>query len=328
MARTTANLIADVRARVAAPASASDGLVSDAELLELANEELRGEVANLIIAMRSQYWVRTYDVAITSGVASYRIPDRALGQTLHDVTIVEGPIASPTREYNAVFVPTSERYVWTGAQWAPGRSPFAFALEGGNLVLIPVPNGQGSYTLRMRYYARPSTLVETSAAAAIVAANSTTQVELATEPPTALQVSGALVDIVRGDGMFGATFEDRVVSAFVSPDMDIDASTPIVLADVATAVTGGRTDWLCEAGTTVYPPLPDAVYPYLVAITARAYAEAVGDQRAISVAAQLAERKREAAMGQMTPRVDGEAQRVIPRFTALRAGRGRNGWAR
>jgi hypothetical protein len=317
-ARTTDDLVSDVRARVAAPASAYDGVVPDSALLELANEELRGEVASLIMSTRSQYWVRTYEVSITIGLAEYRLPDRALGQTLHDVTILD---ANGQREYNAVFVPTSERYRWTGAQWAPGRSPFAFALENGKLVLIPVPSGSGSYTLRMRYYERPSQLVATSSAAAIVEATSTTQIELAADPPADLQANGSLADIVRGDGMFEATFRDRIIDTYGAPTLDVDASTPVVVADIATATPGGRTDYVCLAGQSVYPPVPETVYPYLVAVTARAYAEAVGDARGMQIADMMATRKREAALGQMLPRVDGEPGRVIVRNTVLRGGR-------
>lgn len=318
-ARTTTDLVADVRARVSAPDSASDGIVQDADLVDLLDEELRGELAGIVISTRSQYWLTSYSIALTAGVASYRLPDRALAQTLHDVTLSD----SSGREWNVSQANPGEVHRWSGSGRGPdGPASRAFTLRDGSLVMLPTPASAG-LTLKMSYYRRPSRLVLASAASAIDYADTTTRLYLASAPPAALQVLGALTDIVRGDGMFEPLFEDVAVEAYNGPDIDL--VTPIVVADIATAVTGGRTDYFCEAGTTVYPPIPMELYPLLVSLGCRAYAEAVGDMRALQVAGVMVDRRRKTALSIMMPRVDAETPRSVSHGTLLRSG-GRGAW--
>lgn len=320
-ARTTTDLVADIRVRTAAPAT--DGLVSDAELLQLADEEMRTELAQILISARSEYWLAVETQTIVSGTAAYRIPDRALGQGLRDVTVYD----ENDNEWNLVQIPADRRYLYT--QPTSNGSPAAFTLDNGKVVLLPTPSTSG-YTLRLRYYARPPRLDLLTNCAAILSASSTTSVTLSGTIPTwVTQISDAdaYVDIVRGDGMRDAILADGIATDYDTPTLTLDATTPIVVADIASTAspTGGRVDYLCHAGFTCYPPIPDELQPVLVALGCRAYAEAIGDQAAMQAADAMYRRKAAAARSVLIPRVDGEDLRIVPLGTPLRNGRRRLG---
>jgi hypothetical protein len=322
-ARTTATLLTDVRARVAAPAA--NGLLSDAELLALADQEMRTELAALLIGARSEYWLADYTTPIVSGVSRYAMPPRALGMALRDVTVVD----TAGREYNVSQVPADQRYLWSRGQTWAGNGPVVFTLETDAITLLPTPTAElAGWTLRMRYYVRPSELTLLANASWIDDIISPTELQPSEQdPPGNLTVDG-FIDIVPGVGMHVPTLTDLRLddwSVFV-----VTLSVALTSAEQALIYASGnrvgeRLDYICEAGKTVYPQLPESMWPLLVALTCRAYCEAIGDMRGMEAAAAMYERKKSAALGIMTPRVDGEVMRPVPMHTPLRGGRSRRG---
>lgn len=322
-AKTTADFLTDVSARVARPTA--DGLQSSTELLSLADQELRTEIAEILISLRSAYWLTSSTVTVSAGTASYRIPDRALGSALATVTVYD---TAGGYEFDLTQYSTEDRYLYnTTSSWPRGSAPFDYVLENGSVVLLPTPTASG-YTMRMRYYARPPQLVATTAATAINKPASTTSLELAGTPPTTISAAGSLIDIVRGDGMHESMYTDLISGGYSAPNLALNASTPIVTADISASSTvpNSRTDYVCVRGQTVYPPLPEALYPCFVALTCAAYAEAIGDMRALEAARAIFERKKTSALALLSPRVDGQAPRPVPRTSVLRGGGIRGGW--
>lgn len=318
-ARTTTDLVADIRVRTAAPAT--DGLVDDTELLQLADEEMRTELAQILISARSEYWLAVETQTIVSGTASYRIPDRALGQGLRDVTVYD----ELNNEWNLVQVSADRRYLYTTP--SSSGAPAAFTLDNGKVVLLPTPSTSG-YTLRLRYYARPPRLDLLANCAAILNAKDSLSFYVTGTIPswvTAIATTPAYVDIVRGDGMRDAIIADAVATHFATDIVTLSAAYDVDdIADTASP-TGGRVDYLCRAGFTCYPPIPDELQPVLVALGCRAYAEAIGDQAAMQAADAMYRRKAAAARSVLIPRVDGEDLRIVPLGTPLRNGRRRLG---
>jgi len=322
-ARTTTDLVSDVRARVAAPAA--NGLVSDLDLLQLLDEEMRTEVAEMLIGVRSEYWLADYTTPIVVGQSAYRIPDRALGMALRDVTI----IAPGGRERSASQIPADQRPLWSaGRAWA---GVTCFTLENGSVVLLPEP-AEAGHTLRLRYYASPSRLVRVADCAGITDAPTSSTLTLSS-PGASITTTGSLVDVVRGGGMCEVIAADLEVTGWTSGTSTLAFAPPLSaaqLADISTptasTAAGGRMDYACIAGTTCLPPIPESVWPALVALGARAYCEAIGDARGLAVAGAIYERKRASALGILQPRVDGEVRRPTALYTPLRGGRRRGGW--
>lgn len=327
-ARTTTDLLADVRARVAAP-TAND-LISSTELLALADQEMRTELAEIIISMRSEYWLADYTVSISSGTASYRMPDRALGMSLRDVTVYD----ANGREYNCSQIPADQRYLWTRGQTWTATGPFVFTLDNDEITLLPTPAASSAgYTLRARYYKRPSELVAVASCLSFYFATDSTSITTIEQTPSDVFSANDYVDLVRGDGMHAAVETDRVIDSIddMTATVTFNSDTPIdadAFPSPSPLPVGKTTHYITPASYTCVPPVPDSMYPLLVALTSRAYCEAIGDMRGMEAAAAMYERKRRTALGIMQPRVDGEVQRITPIFSPLRGGRsgGGRGW--
>lgn len=318
-AKTTADLLTEASARVAR--ATADGLVDSDELLELADQEMRSEIASLLISVRSEYWCTSYSVAITPGLADYRVPDRSLGMGLRDVTIYD----ANGREVNLPQVDASRRYLLSAGNAGQCDPARAFCFENGVLTLLPTPAASG-YTLRLRYYATPPTLTALANGAAIksATANSLTFFEA---PTNADIMADGYLDAYRGAGMHEALTEsnlsivdgvDNVLLTTAIDDSQFQTHTGAV------PTVGARVDYATIAGTTVYPPVPEILWPCLVSVTARAYCEAIGDNRGMDAAAAIFEARKKRALDVLQPRVDGEVVQPIPIDTPLR-GRAR-GW--
>lgn len=320
--RNTADLLLNVSARVGRPAA--DGLLSDAELLDRIDEEYRSEFTAILVSMRSEYGLRTYTTSIASGTTQYRIPDRAVGMAIRDVLITD----ASGNEWNAVQVAEEDRYVYANSTYAPGLSPFAFTLEDGVVTLLPTPVSGQSYSLKLRYWGRLPQLIETTGAAAISSAPTTLTLTLVTSPtpPSAVTATGAIVDIVRGDGMHEAIYEDHTVKTWSTPTLTLNEAH--VVAEIATSTTQNeRVDYVCPRGQTVYPNVPEMLWPALVAVGCRVYCEAIKDQAGLEAAHAMFERHVTNARSVMQPRVDGEQLKPIGRYSPLR-GASRGSWWR
>lgn len=297
-------------------APATDSLVSDAELLALADGEMRTELAQVLIGAKSEYWLADATQAVTSGTATYRLPSRSLGMTLRKPTLYD----ASGNEWPLGSVSAEDRYAFTSGSVT--GIPHAFTLEDGSITLLPTP-GVSGLTLRFRYYASPSTLDLTSNCALITRATATTTIQTSSTPSAmAVADTDRYVDVIRGAGMFDRMYEDLAMTVFAANEATLSASTPIVVADITTALNhaGGQAEYLVRAGYTPLPPIPDVLWPVLVAATRRSYCEAVGDVRGMAAAENMFSRKRAAAVSLLTPRVDGQPPRVIPSATPLRGG--------
>lgn len=327
--KTTADLLADVRARVAAPAS--NGLLSSSEILALADQEMRTELGAMLIDARSEYWVTDYTTPVVEGQALYYLPNDGNGLGLRDVTVYD----PNGREYNVAQIPQDQRYIWTQGQTWATTAPFVFCLENRGIVLLPTPQQNTSgWTLRLRYYRQPSTLCLVTDAAFIYTVNgdgTTLTVEGAAPAAFSNANGNALIDVVSSAQMHPVIAEERFFTNWSGGGLITNINPPLTDAQRAqinsiSGRAGQRADYVCVSGTTVFAPIPDVLYPVLVGLTCRAYCEAIGDTRGMQVAASMVERKKELAMGQLVPRVDGEIRRPIPLHTPLRAGRTRRRW--
>ncbi len=326
-AKSTADVLTEVRARVTAPNT--NGLLSDDETIELADQEMRTELADLLISARSEYWLTSYTVSITSGLADYRIPDRSLLMGLRDVTIYD----STGREWNVPQVGADRRALFATGNAGSCDPARAFTLENGAVTLLPTPAASG-YTLRLRYYRTPSTLTAVGTASTgsnctlLRAPSATTLYATDVISNTALTTGDTLLDAVRGAGMYDLIFSENVLLSFASHTFTL--TTSFDTAEFAshlntTADSGKRIDYICVAGTTPLPPIPEALWPVLISATCRSYCEAVNDRGGMEAAQAVFERRKHAAAKLLQPRVDGEPVQAIPLDTPLRAGRAR-GW--
>lgn len=319
MPYTSDDLVTEVRRRSRLP-SATD--LSDAEILQYADQEMQTTIADVIRNASASFWLTTREVTLVSGTSSYAIPRRAIGAGVERVELEDA------NGIRSQVVAVSEEDTW---RWASGGrdhrwpSPYAFTLEGEALRLWPTPTESAAHTLRIRYQRQPSRLVAVAECCALDGATDTVTLSVtgATIPTWLTQISDGdrYIDIVRGDGVHDLIIADAIGDTFSDPTLTLSASTP--LDDAASIAldtpTGGRVDYVCQAGTTCYPQIPSTLWPLLVSKTTVAVLEALGDREGMAAAQATASQREAAARSVITPR-SREAPRFINRSSYLRRG--------
>lgn len=303
----TTALVEDVRQRGSLPAN--DLRFTGAKVLAAATLEAREGVAPMLSASRAEHLVYPYSVAVVSGTSTYRMPPRAVGGSLRNVSFLDSAnTAIRLRELS------QDEVELIGTSTNQG-TPFGYYTRNYSVVLVPVPNVSG--TLQMPYYARPNRLVElaedpTAAGATTItnAAYNTvtfTLVVTATDPPTNLQppLTAVAVDIVRSTPGFEtlvAATQPQVFAEETSPG-EWTYTISSVLSDPG--VVAG--DYLCLSGEAPVPQLPVELHGLLAARTARRLIKAVGDDRWQALEADVAELE-DMAKRWLAPRVAGQTQ--------------------
>lgn len=267
MSFTTDDLILQVRRRAMFPAR---GGLTDAEILGFINGERRTTMAEAIVGAAPSFWRTFADFTIVAGQNQYRIPERALMQGLEKLTIVD----QNGLEHPLVELDADQRWRFsTGQRDMYWPSQYAYIVDAEHVTVVPAPDSTvGGTTLRMYYHRQPSEMVMVAEAAKIHHAVDTTTVEvmeigedfILQTPPD----DDVYLDIVRGAGMFGPIYTDLLVDELSDPQLIFDASTPIVVSEIATFAYGKRVDYACLAQQTVYTEFPLDMWPCLVTASA------------------------------------------------------------
>lgn len=142
---TFAGLLASIRRRIMLPDS--DDSLDDDDLLAITNEEIQTFIAPLLVKVGGEYLVASKDVDIVAGTSRYSIPERAIGNKLRDLLILDG---DSYRSLNQLEPEDADQFAGTG-------SPEGFVIEDGTVVLFPTPDAAG--TLQFKYYKRPGRLL-------------------------------------------------------------------------------------------------------------------------------------------------------------------------
>lgn len=299
---TADQLLERVKARAQIPAS--EGRLSDAEILALAGDALLVSVGREVYDADDGRWIHTAeDAALTAGEARYRLPSRAWGSDLDGALLVD----SAGNAWPLDYVDRDDAWQWQRSTGCPA----AYTIEGDSLRLLPTP-GDTSVSLRVRYMRRPSRLV-TVAEAALIASVASGSVTVGTVPST--WGASETLDIIRGEH-HGTSIADDLAATIASTTITIAGGVPDLVA---------AGDYVCLAGESCVVQAPDVAIPYLADMVARDVCAALGDPEGMERCAVLAESRRR-DMAQGIARRSRTAPRVINRVSPLRAAGQRRGW--
>tara|TARA_R110002020_G_scaffold22446_1_gene75911 strand:+ start:867 stop:1799 length:933 start_codon:yes stop_codon:yes gene_type:complete len=301
------DLVSAVRMRCQLPTAANDGKFTDLNILELAYEELLTYVLPEVRKARGNYYVRSLDYAVASGVSDYSIPPRAQGASLRDVTYID----PNGNGWSIPEIPLedSDYYKSSGSTW--WSTAYVYTIEGNKVRLRPEPTREG--TLRLRYYERPGRLVPVSEA-----------MKVAGFGPNPNQVQGDVPLTWTNANIFdslsaGPTFDTfgmdataAVVTAGVGGSIDFTDPYPSELA------VG---DYIALATESPVVQLTVELQPVLTSATVVRVLEALGDLQGVGVAQAKMERQMGQAVAHIQPRNDGEQPRIINRRGPLRFSR-------
>lgn len=310
MAYTSDDLVSAVRMRCQLPSATNDGKFTDANILELAYEELLTNVLPEIRKARGNYYVKSVDYTVSAGVDSYKIPSRAQGASLRDVTFVN----SDGTGFSLPEIPLEDvdYYSTSGSTW--WSTAFCYCIENNNVLLRPQPTQEG--TLRLRYYDRPGRLVVNSAAMQItgIAPAGANTVLSGTVP--AAWINPATFDIISSSPTFDDVSEDITATAVT---IGVGGDVTFAASDVGSDIKVG--DWVSLATESAVVQLTVELQPVLISATCVRILEALGDLNSVQTAQALMMRQMQQAIAHIQPRNDGQQPRIINRRGPLRFSR-------
>lgn len=306
-ALTTDRLVDEVRDQACIPdvdgRLGSTEAAVDAAILRLASNVLRTHVADLLIGSRAQRWTQAAsDQAIASGTHLYAMPERALAAGVADVLITDG-----TSEWSAPEITLAQawRYRVDHGGW---DSPYAYCWRDDEIELLPHPTA-GGHSLRV-LYPRGLLRLVTVASCALVASTGATSITTDADVPSAWSSSETL-DVVRG-GPNGAPRGTDLAGTSIS------GTSITVSAGVPSTVAAG--DYVCLAGETCIPPVPDVAWPALVAGASLEVLRAIGDPAGVPDARERLAEAGLRAQKLLTPRSRGASRKIVARGYGTRRG--------
>ena len=304
----TEDLIASVKSRSLAPTSQKTW--TDNELTDILNEELFLNLVPDIYKTREDYFKTYTRVSLVSGQYYYRLPERALGDTLEDVVIIDNSGNRwPLNRYSSRDIPnTTVNY--------PNFS--GYCIEGTRIRLIPQTNMPGSF-LEFRYSMRISKLVPTTRVAQITGvsvggANTTFTVDT---DLTAILSASDECDFYTGESPFSVLYPDVVIGTITAttvivPNTSVDNEVGTVDVSV-----GDYVSLPSEANMAL---LPEEFDPIIAQLAAVYILEAFGRQEMLGGAYKKLEDLKRNAFTLMSNRVENTVKHIIPRGGFYRRG--------
>jgi hypothetical protein len=284
---STTGLCASIRRRASIPTTATTG-GANADLLALANEELRLGLVAEILRLREGYFKRDLDTTLT-GATSYRMPTRAIGGKLAGVYLLDsnGAVMGP---------PLAEIQDERQGDYSSTSGLAGYVVRGNRLEIVGGTSTTAT-TLRQTYYERPNELVATGYAT-VLSFTSTVITTVSAHGYT----TASVLDIVKANEGFESLVIDQTPSAASGSSLTF-ASLPDDLA---------IGDYVAVAKQSPVPQIPSEFHPILAQRVACAWLEAQGAPELPAAQDKLA--KMEAAIGALSsPRVDTGAKKLINR---------------
>lgn len=279
----TTELLASIRARAFLTGTAADG-TDDTTLLRLATEEIRARLGPQIRKANEAHAVLHKDYSITAAQANYRLPPRAVGQTLERVEHIN---SAGTKSTLTLVTPAEAHSTQTAG------TPSRYYIEGSNLVLVPAP-AASTGTIRMHFVLRQSRLVASGVSTAASVNTATKQVTLTSASGYA---SGSF-DFQKNDASPDVFAIDRAATLSGS----VLTFTDDLPADLAVG------DYIPAAGTSTAPWIPLDCLPLVAQRVAVKTLEALGDNENLPAAIRQLEQMEGQLFDIINPRVKGEAR--------------------
>lgn len=258
----------------------SNDLFSAADFLVLFNHQLKVDITPLMMKLNEEFFLRNSDFTITQG-SSYRIPQRAVGSQLRDLQVLDG---SGNRN-SLIRLYEEDR---------PNNPSGYYVFRNS----IELSNDFNTGTLRMVYFGRPSTLVATSACAQILSIDTATNTVVVSSVPTTF-TNGTLVDLVQNNNPYDLIAIDQSVVGI--------AGTTLNFSSLPDGLAIG--DWICLAGESPIPQVPDELHPLLVQSVLCKTLSAKKD-KAYKEELETLERIKADAINMLNPRVANNSAKI------------------
>lgn len=247
-------------------------VISDTDLIAMANRELQQVIAPKIVSLRDNYFSCQKDYSL-SGRRRYRLPPRILGDRIDLIKILDGSGA----EYNLIQTTRNERsYLRQG-----------FYVTEGDIVLTgDLPTG----TMRVFYSCRP---------ALMVVGATTTAISSVSSGSFAVTIANGTYDAIRANQPY------RTISPNISVTGNVGTNSDS--SDYELFQAG---DFVIAQDQSPYVPLEETMCDWLSQRTVMRYHEYLGHVEEMQLAgAKLADIERD-IMALLSPRVSDQPKVV------------------
>ena len=289
---TTTDLISEVKLIGSFPTSNS--LFSNDNFLTFLNREQLTTIVPLLNKVNEEYFITEKDYSITANQANYRIPKRAVVSQLRDIQLISsnGTVTKLTRLYedNRSSTNNGER---------------GYYIKGNEILLSPTPI-QSVDTLRMIYMRRPSSFVLPSACAQIISIDTVLNQVVVSSLPSSMATS-TVIDFVQADSPYDLLAMDSSIVSVSGTTLSF-ASLPNDLA---------VNDYICLAGQTCVPMIPQELVPLLVQATLCSCLSSKKD-KSVELELQKLEQMKMTFTDVLSPRVKSNDKVIVNRNGLLR----------
>ncbi len=287
---TASYLLASIKRRGQIPET-SDGSYGEEDLLAIASEEIQTYMSTLLMGIREEWFVRSYDQTLNGNQVVYQVPQRSIGSSLRQVLLGQDP--------NWLIVQRVEPKQTYGLYYGfntPGyNGGFGPAYIFENTAIRLLSNSYSGPTLRMLYHLRPNRVVALAACGTITAINTTTKEVTVSAAPTTF-TNGTAYDFIKAMPGFDTLGMDQTAS--ITGDVLTFSSLPSTLA------VG---DYVALAGESPVPQIPAEMHQLLAQRVVVKVLEGCGDPK-MEVAQKMCEEQRQAALTLLTPRSVGDSR--------------------
>ena len=255
----------------------SNDLFSSSDLISMFNHQLKVDITPLMLKLNEEYYLQSNDFTITQG-GTYRIPTRAVGAKIRDLQQVDS--AGNSKEIKRLF-----------EEDRPFNKSGYYMLRNS----VELSNDYSNDTLRMKYFARPSELVATTACGQITSIDTgNNQVVVSSAPSTfATDIN---IDFVQDNNPYDLLGMDYSITGV--------SGTTISFSSLPDDLAVG--DWVCLATESPVPMIPEELHPVLVQSCLVKCLSSKKDKAFEIEMATLAQNKQD-AINMLDPRVENNS---------------------
>lgn len=308
---TSEELIKSIQRRASIPSNQS--LMSDEDILDFADEEMRMNVLPLLLSTNEDFYLYREEVPLVSGQVNYPIPYRAIGSKLREVGFSED--ANSYRPLNRISI---DHIGYTNQ--SKGTQLNHFYLQGDKVVLYA--DSQLSGNLVFFYPLRPNRLVLPNQVAIIeniTEAGVITIKDISGRKNPTNFTDGIEYDFIKTKSNHGILDFDKVAI-----DVTSDSSTDEVISmtfdpsDIPSDLVPG--DRIALSGETDIVPCTTELQPMLAQTVAARVLESIGDLENLNAANQKLSKMEQASLILTENRVEGSPIKIVRRNGLLRNG--------
>lgn len=258
----------------------SNDLFSNSDYLNLFNHQLKVDIVPLLIRLNEEFFLQYVDFTIVQG-SKYRIPKRAIGAKLRDLKAMDsqGNFTNLDRLFE------EDRNTAKSGYYITRNS-------------VELSKDFSSGTLRMSYFARPSTLVLPTSCAQVDSINTSLNQVVVTSAPSAF-ATNTVVDFVQNNNPYDLLGFDFSISSV--------SGTTLAFSSLPEGLEEG--DWICLACESPVPMIPEELHPVLVQ-SALVSALSSKKDKALEVEMQVLMQNKQDAINMLEPRVENNSSKI------------------